>query len=96
MAVTPFEGGWALAAAADVALDLGGRKIKVDRVVIVKQTAGTVTLKDGNGAIVLLTGVLADTLGHPFELGITCTSLEYDAVSAGSAIVYVYGKGVRV
>jgi hypothetical protein len=93
MAVTKHEAGWTLTAAADVASDAGGHPIRVNGVIIVKATAGTVTLKDGDGAVVLLTHSLADLSMTQIGLyGRIFSSFEYDAVSAGTAIVYVFGE----
>lgn len=93
MAVARFHGGWSLSAAGDTATDASGNDIRVESVIIVKATAGTVTLKDGAGTVCLLTGALADTSTTAINLGGMVTSgLEYDAVSAGTAVVYVYGN----
>ena len=93
MAIAKFHGGWSLSAAGDTAVDAGGYDIQVETVVIVKATAGTVTLKDGAGTVCLLTGSLADLSTTVIPMGgLVSSGLEYDAVSAGTAVVYVYGN----
>jgi len=89
MAVTAFSNGFSMTAAADTLPTGTHRIIKIH---IVKQTNGTVQLKDSAGVVTLLTGVLSDTLGYDFDFASpwVADGLEYDAVSAGTAIVYVY------
>lgn len=92
MAVTRFEGGWSLTAAGDTASVGGNINFRLYTVVIVKGTNGTVTLKDGKGNVMLLTSTLNDATHTQFTFGgIGVSGVEYDAVSAGTAVVYVYG-----
>ena len=77
-----------------MATDAGGYSIKVNVVTIVKTTTGTVVLKDDTGAVLFTTGSLSDgSMTHFPMYGIEMMGLEYDAVSAGSAVVTVLGRG---
>jgi hypothetical protein len=93
MAVTSSKGSWIMTAAADVALAASGTSIKVNSVIIVKATAGTVTLKDDAGNVLLTTHSLADLSMTQIPMyGIELMGIEYDAVSAGTAVVTVIGQ----
>jgi len=96
MAATRFQGGWQLAVT-EIASDLiDGGDILVNKVIIVKATAGTVTLQDGGAVTLLLTASLADASMTQIDFGgIRVSGLKYSATSAGTAVVYVYGTVVR-
>jgi hypothetical protein len=93
MAVTKFEGGWSLALAGDTATSAGGHNISVDRVLVTKTTNGTVTFRDGDATLLFTTGTLNNGTTTEFDFGgAEMSGFEYDAVSAGSAVVTVFGS----
>jgi hypothetical protein len=92
MAVTTFSGGASLASVGDSispAKTEGG--IRIGRVFIEKATAGTVTLKDGSGTVFHITESIGDGAVLRLDFGGWLTNgFEYDAVSAGTAVVRVF------
>jgi hypothetical protein len=94
MAVTRTESGWVLTAAADAVTHPSGRRIVIDRIFVNKFGGnGEVTFKDGAGTNILTTGTLVGGTTVAFPMGAAeVTSLEMDAISAGSATAYVIGR----
>lgn len=75
----------------DAAGDAVTGRLSIAKIIVVKATAGTVTFKDSTGTVILLTGALADTSMTQIDFPPWISDgFEYDAVSAGTAIVYVY------
>jgi len=96
MAVTKFEGGWKLTAVGDTCTTSSGDAFRLCKIIIQKATAGTVTFKDADGVVFLLTNSLGDASETQYEFrGVVVSSgFEYDAVSAGTAVVWVYHQGI--
>lgn len=98
MAVTASTNSGQMTAAGDLYIHSSGKPIRVVKIIIVKQTAGTVTLKDASDTVVMVPQVGNGNMAQ-FEFGgdgWLVNGIEYDAVSAGSAVVYVFHRPVEV
>lgn len=93
MAVTRFDGCIELTAANDVASPRTGYAgIVINALHIIKSTAGDVTIRDSQDNDILYT--LADNENFILTFpngGWKVGSLEYQAVSAGTAVIVIFG-----